>query len=113
MCCTGVKFTHLKDFSIFNFKIVLTSLCGVAKAGENEREMGEAPAAETLDLDTIRTRVNELIHIHGNHSHISDSNPLDSQNLLQEFAQHLQVTPTIHSYTIFFSLFITCLFDKF
>lgn len=75
--------------------------------------MGEVPAAETLDMDNIRSRVNELIQIHACHSHISDSNPLDSQNLLQDFAHHLEVAPTSRSYTHFplFSLkfIIICL----
>lgn len=56
--------------------------------------MGEAPAAETMDLDTIRSRMSELNRIHTNYSHISDSNPLDPRNLFQEFSHHLQVTPT-------------------
>ncbi|XP_034686208.1 uncharacterized protein LOC117914829 isoform X3 [Vitis riparia] len=62
----------------------------IAKAGGSEREMGEAPAAETLDLDTIRSRMSELNRIHTNYSHISDSNPLDPRNLFQEFSHHLQ-----------------------
>ena len=56
--------------------------------------MGEAPAAGTMDLDTIRSRMSELNRIHTNYSHISDSNPLDPRNLFQEFSHHLQVTPT-------------------
>ncbi|RVW99720.1 hypothetical protein CK203_029187 [Vitis vinifera] len=52
--------------------------------------MGEAPAAGTMDLDTIRSRMSELNRIHTNYSHISDSNPLDSRSLFQEFSHHLQ-----------------------
>lgn len=83
---------RLALFPYSNLKFLSYPVCAVAMAGGSEREMGEAPAAETMDLDTVRVRMNELIHSHTDHSRISDSNPSDFQNLLKDFSHHLEVT---------------------
>ncbi|XP_057487414.1 uncharacterized protein LOC130773497 [Actinidia eriantha] len=52
--------------------------------------MDTIPISESVDLDTMRSRIKELGDIHGNSNDVSELSPSDSENLLKDCALQIE-----------------------
>ncbi|GMP78021.1 hypothetical protein CsSME_00034109 [Camellia sinensis var. sinensis] len=50
-------------------------------------------SSDTVDLDTIRSRIKELRDIHGSSNDVPELRPSDSERLLKDCALQLEANP--------------------